>query len=456
MGLSPKYFTILTFQEARHKYYDSKPYDFSLKPSDTLILSKVDTFKNKIEINNKKIRYKFDMSGIVFMEDVDISFCTFNEKVYFYGTQFNKLFIANNTIFDGTIIFQNVRFMKSMQFNSAKFHLIGIDDCRIEEDASFFNAKFLGEVYFMNSIFNKGCYFQDSKFYFFTRFSGSVFTQSPMFWEAQFYDTVFFNYVKLMDGIDFQSTKISKYISLNSLETQGKIYFDNTYLPEYIDLSNIKSKYPIDFNFINDSIKNKKYKINIYKTDLNNLILTDRFSLWFDNYLNLDQKNSIYKQLLEVLDHVGYRKVSKSIDIEYRGFINKNYNGFFERIGFALNRIWWNYGYNKQRIFLISLILILLFSIPIYLKFDYFVDNAYKIDTLSKRFKDNRSIENKFTRYSLDYLVALLYTIFIFFNLKLSFEKLSFKSYKGGLYILIIFTIGLFCSAFIINLIVTK
>jgi uncharacterized protein YjbI with pentapeptide repeats len=455
LGLSPELFIILTYEEAKEKYYESKPYDFSLKDIDTIILSKVDTFYNRVSIFEKVIPYKFDMSEKVFMNDLDLNSSTFQEEVYFSDSKFNNHIFANKTIFNSSLIFHNVKFKKGASFCGTKFNFLQISECSFEDQVNTSNAEFCGEAHIIGTKFLNILWCNRSTFSDLTRFSGSEFYLRPIFWDTQFKDSLYFNSVSLLEGADFQSTKFKYYLSFSNLISKGKIYFNNTILPEFIDLSNLQTNQIIDFNFIKDSIIDDKYNVNIYNTDPNNLIITNRFSIWFDKLLNLDQRNSIYKQLLANLDQVGYKRVYKSIDLEYRRFINENYNNLFEKISFTLNRLWWNYGYSKERIFLISLIFILIFSIPIFFKFDYFVNEIYKIDNLSKRYEQNLFLKNRITRLSLNYLTALLYTIFIFFNIKLSLDKLSFKNYKSGLLILLIYTFGLLCTAFIINLIVT-
>ena len=455
LGLSPELFIILTYEEAKGKYYESKPYDFSLKTTDTIILSKVDTFYNRVSIIEKVIPYKFDMSEKVFMNSLDLSSSTFHENVYFCGSQFNNHILANNTIFNSSLLFHNISFKESVSFRRTKFDFLQVSECSFEDLFNASDAVFNGEVHIVATKFLNGVIFNGSKFLDLTRFTGSEFLQRPFFWESQFQDTLYFNSTTFSDGADFLSVSFKNYLGFSNLNVKGKIYFDNSTLPEYIDFSNLQTNQIIDFSFIQDSTIEEKYKINIYNTDPNNLIITSRFSLWFNEYLSLDQKNSIYKQLLSNLDHVGFKRVYKSIDLEYRDFINENYNNFFEKLSFTLNRLWWNYGYSKERIFLISIIFILIFSIPVFLKFGYFVNEIYTIDNLSKRYLQNNLLKNRKKQLFLNYLTAVLYTMFIFFNLRLSLEKLSFKNYFAGLYILLIYAFGLFCTAFIINLIVT-
>ncbi len=117
LGLSPKLFIILTFEEAKEKYYESKPYDFSLNATDTIILSKVDTLIDRVSIIEKIIPYKLDLSEIVFMNTIDLSSSTFRENVYFFGSQFNNHIFANNTIFESSLLFHNINCKKSASLN---------------------------------------------------------------------------------------------------------------------------------------------------------------------------------------------------------------------------------------------------------------------------------------------------------------------------------------------------
>lgn len=453
-GLPTEIFKIILVKDAPKDVFKNLHSDL-IKPTDTIIIATIDTFSNKLNIEGKILHHRLILSGKVFKKGVSFYKTKFNNEVFMNECTFFDRVNFSKTNFESTLILWKTHFVEAGIFTDAIFHGIEFQDSRFEEDAQFHGAKFLGRTFFNTTEFFKGAYFSDAVFNEYTRFSGNDFAQRPWFWESSFLDTVIFCSNNFRDGIDFQSAKFSHYLSLRSSTSKGRIDFGGVKMPKKLDISYLKTDGPVDFSYINDTLADYLYKINIYSAEIERLILTDKFSLYFDDYLSPDIKNGIYKQLLESLNNKGYKNVFKSFDIEYRSFKNENFNHFFEKIFFSINKLWWNFGYCKQRVFLWATFFIFLFSIPIRFWFNTFVINVYSIKMLKKRFKKNNQITNPISRFFLNYLVSLIYTVFIFFNFKLDFDNLSFDKYLAGIFILLIYSIGLICTAFIINLIIT-
>lgn len=453
-GLSSEYFDIVLVQNAPKNVFRNLSSD-AIKQTDTIIIAKVDTFENIVIINDKTVKYRLVLSGKVFMKGISFYKSRFKNEVYMNECQFFDRVDFSKAIFDSTLILYRTFFNKAGVFSDATFKGLQFIDTQFEEDVQFHEANFKGATFFISSKFKKGAYFTGATFYDFASFNFSEFEQRPLFWQITSKDTITFYSAKLKSGIDFQSSKLGLLLGLNNLESGGKIYFSDVTMPTYTDLSFLKTERTIDFNFINDSTYSEDYKINIYGVDSEKLMLTNQFTLYFDDYLSLDIKNSIYKQLLDNQMKNGYKNVYKSFDLKYKSFINENYNNFSERLFYFINRVWWNFGYNKQRVFLWAILFILIFSIPIRIWFKLFADKVYKFDKIFLRFNSNRKINNSIQRAISDYWVALIYTIFVFFNLKLDFERLSFENFLASTFILFIYTLGLICTAFIVNLIIT-
>jgi len=453
-GLSSDYFEIVTVKEAKKDVFRNLFSD-AIKPSDTIIIAKVDTFKNDLIIKNKLLKHRLILSGKVFKKGVSFRSSKFQNEVFMNECTFYGRVDFGKATFDSTLILWKTKFYNAGVFSHASFNGIQFHDTQFFEDVQFYSVQFKGGAFFISTKFKKEVLFNNSYFYDYTNFGLSEFDRKPMFWQTIFLDTLVFYSVKLKSGIDFQSSKFGHLLGLHNLESNGKIDLSDVSLPYYTDLTSIKTDVVIDFNFIRDSIATSIYKVNIYDTDINKLMLTDKFDLYFNDYLSLDIKNGIYKELLDNLFKKGYKNLYRSFDIEYKRFIYENYNQFSERISYLIGRTWWNFGYNKQRVFLWTLIFIFLFSIPIRLKFNLFVEKVYRYDKLLIRLRANRKLNNSIIRFLLDYWLAFVYTIFVFFNLKLDFDKLSFNNYFASAFILIIYVLGLICTAFIVNLVIT-
>lgn len=453
-GLPKTIFKVVTVKEAPLDVFKNLSSDI-IKPNDTIIIALLDSFETRLNITDKTLHHRLVLSGKVFKKGISFSGSTFKNEVFMNECTFFEQTDMTGSNFDSTLILWNTHFFKKAVFSHATFNGIEFLNSTFEDDAQFYETKFIGETNFNTSNFKKDALFSKSHFNKFTKFIGNDFSKMPWFWESSFLDTSFFNYNNFSAGIDFQSSEFSHLLSLRGSKSDGRIDFNGVKMPKYLDVSFLKTTNAIDFNYIYDTLSDHKYLINIYHSDIKNLLLTTQFSLYFDDYLSVDVRNGIYKLLLEKLKDNGYRQVFKCFDIEYRKFVNENYNHIFDRVLFSVNRLWWNYGYNKERVFLWSLFFIVLFSIFIRIWFNTFVKDVYKFEMLEKRFNYNNLSTNSMHKFLLNYLVAFLYTIFVFFNIKLEFDKLSFDNFIAGIFILFVYSVGLICTAFIVNLILT-
>jgi uncharacterized protein YjbI with pentapeptide repeats len=438
MGLSTDLFLITTYQNAKSKHYDSKSYQYGLKNNDTIILPKVDTFFSKLEIINKIIRFKFDMSGVVFKDDIILGASVFKEHIYFYGNKFYKKLVFNGALFEGELFICRIKCLGNASFFETKFKShVEFSDAEFNDEVTFYESKFLDGVLFVNVKFKNHTSFLIAEFYKLCEFKHNDFTYSPWFWFAQFHDTIDFRNTTFQDGVDFYSAKFNNYLSLHEVNSGGEISFLKANIPKFIDISSLSTKQTIDFNFINDSNGNKHYYINLYNTDIDNIDLNDRFSLWFDNNLYLEKQNSIYLNLLKKLDKIGFNRAYQKIDLDYKEFYLENYSkGFVDRTFYYLKKYWWNFGYEKENIFRNSFIFILIFTCFIYRKMDLFLIDVYVVETLKNRFIENKNIDSKFKRKLSDFYLAIIYTCFVFFNLRLSFDSLHFKRFFPASFIL--------------------
>lgn len=392
-GLSKDFFEITIVKNASKNIFRNLSCD-AIKPFDTIIIAKVDTFQNKLDIEGKLIKHKLVLSGKVFKKGISFYNSRFTNEVYLNECIFLDRVNLSHATFDTTLILWTTYFAKAGVFSDATFHDIQFVDTKFEDDVQFNDVHFNSPTYFISTYFKKGALFTDAVFRDYTSFKFCEFEEKPWFWQSVSSDTLVFYSAKLKSGIDFQSSKFGLLLGLNYLESNGRIDFNGVSMPQYTDLSSIKCDKVIDFNYINDSNKFSNYKINIYNVDLNKLLLTNQFSLYFDKYLSIDIKHSIYKQLLDNLIQKGYKDIYKSFDIEYKGFVNKHYNHYSEKVLYHINRIWWNFGYNKHRVFLWTLIFIFIFSIPFRIWIKLFVGKVYEYKKLFQRYNANRQINN--------------------------------------------------------------
>jgi len=118
-------------------------------------------------------------------------------------------------------------------------------------------------------------------------------------------------------------------------------------------------------------------------------------------------------------------------------------------------KLWWNFGYSEFRIFIISLVLILLYSTVVLIKgISYFIDNVYNLKNIEDGIKFLKSSNKSgFCKYVHKISLVFFYVSFIFFGIRLDWEKLNFKKLGLVLFIFLIYTSGLLCIGFIVNII---
>lgn len=453
-GLSPTEFSIVTVKDAPKNVFRNLTCD-AIKLTDTIIIAKVDTFRRPLTINNRLLNHRLVLSGKVFEKGVSFYSSRFKKEVYLNECSFQGRVDFSKAVFDSTLILWNAMFNDVGVFSNAVFHNAQFYEVQFNNEVQFSETKFCGQTYFVSIRFLKEVYFDNVSFFKLTRFDSSEFKQRLHFWNSIFTDTITLSNAKLMSGVDFQSSKFGLFLGMSHVESTGKIDFNDVSMPVYTDLSSLRTSKIIDFNYIHNTSLLSKYRINVYDVDFEKIMLTSQFSLYFDERLNLDVKNSIYKQFLDNIHNKGYKDIYKSFDIEYKEFLNKNYNSFIERVFYFFDKTWWNFGYDRGRVFLWTLVFVFLFSIVVNFWLKLFLSEIYTAGKLSKRYKQNRRINNSIIRFFCDYWVAVIYTIFVFFNLRLDFERLSFERFFASTFILFVYVIGLICTAFIVNLIIT-
>jgi hypothetical protein len=225
------------------------------------------------------------------------------------------------------------------------------------------------------------------------------------------------------------------------------------------DFTNVKVKY-LDFSYYSPiQILNLNYLNNTF-LKANNCIL--KFSTaeldkyYFDyqyfklnNNLDILHNENSYSSIINLLNSIitlqkkyEFKKGLEKAEIEKRNFIllhNFNFQEF-------LSKIWWNYGYNKEYIiyWLGGFFMI------------FFLFNLLIIRSMNKCVYNISSLNNYFENPSNWYYLTIgcfLYTTSIFFGLKLEIEKFvskkAFGTSIGSIYILLVYSVGLFCVAFL-------
>jgi hypothetical protein len=188
--------------------------------------------------------------------------------------------------------------------------------------------------------------------------------------------------------------------------------------------------------------KNSEVELSLTNSNLDNIRFdfTNNMKLIFDSSHSKDVVTNSYKSLLEKFQHEGKERSYMYVDLQYR---KQSQN----KIWHFLNCIWWYHGYMPGLVFVWTVGLLLLFS---FFNFRYWtqIHDAYPIVEGQKADSFNR--KNKKGKFC---LTVLLYTILIFFSLRVNFDKLRFKR-LGFVYIVLgQYIVGLWCLLFIVRFI---
>ena len=157
-----------------------------------------------------------------------------------------------------------------------------------------------------------------------------------------------------------------------------------------------------------------------------------------------DYVESIYERLLKNFSNKGYGDSHELLDIEYKEWQKS------EDWTVCVNDVWWKFGYKKSRIIWWALGLIFLFNFFNNWKFSR-LQHTYPIDNLREAYYDYSGNQKKWVLKLKQYAISLLYTGLIFFKVSVDFNKMRFDKLGYAFIIILQYTIGLVCTAFLIN-----
>lgn len=191
---------------------------------------------------------------------------------------------------------------------------------------------------------------------------------------------------------------------------------------------------PLFIGFREDTIP---AELEIVNTDLGNLKLDwhDNMRLAFGPYDSEDTRDNTFENLIAKFEAEGKHNGLKAVDIQYHEMSQAKWASF-------LQKAWWNYGYDKNRVFWWSLLSLAVFCFANFIGWKGMQDTYPMFDL-----KTNHNW--RFPKEAGKPAQVLLYTIFIFFSLRINFEKL--KIARLGFVALFFFQYltGLFCLLFI-------
>ncbi|MBL7722491.1 MAG: hypothetical protein JNK27_00010 [Chitinophagaceae bacterium] len=188
--------------------------------------------------------------------------------------------------------------------------------------------------------------------------------------------------------------------------------------------------------------ENEAVRLGMSNSDVRNIRFdfANNMELVFDSTYSQDGKYNSYQSLLEKFSAEGKNRSYKNLNLQYKKFHQS-------RFAFFLEKIWWGHGYKKALVFLWTIFFLIVFFLVNYKNWQI-VHPSYPI------------IEWKKEPYYYNYrqksrikLTAVLHTMYVFFSLKVDFNKLKTDKWKPLLFFWLQYFTGLWCLIFIVRFI---
>jgi uncharacterized protein YjbI with pentapeptide repeats len=263
--------------------------------------------------------------------------------------------------------------------------------------------------------------------------------------------------------LELKDVSIADSLTLTDCSFIGNLYLSNLSLrpstvlglgfylfPDTLDLSGTEhfppntriyslNPKPDDFRLNNET------HLNLSGADIQNLDINyDHVDLVFNGNARTDDIEHIYEAILQNFKVRGYQNCYEKLDIKYKSF--QGQNGRFSWFWWV-PYYWWEYGYDKARVFTISFLAIILLTGYNFFRFNHLIKNVYPIEGLSTAY--SRDIGIKLWR-------SFVFTCIVFFSLSLKLDKINFNERRGAVWIMLIYLFGLVCLAYMANFVLQR
>jgi hypothetical protein len=311
------------------------------------------------------------------------------------------------------------------------------------------DASFGDTAIFKLGIFMDTAVFTDASFADYVDFSDAVFSKAAYFDDVTFGKQVYFDHVRFPHYAKFTNLQHT-----DSVTTQ----FNNAILPDTLDFSqnsalgctidlttaNFDEPHPCNIFLFNTDISKFKLDYFHFRLLLPDSTITPSYNTNRQK-ITKDQKEAMYEALLNNFKQKGQEESYKRLDIEYQKF--KWQNSWAYGISWV-PAIWWNYGYDKEYIFLWIIGSLLVFS---------FINsrclgvlNAHVYEVFKPGVFDEKA------GYGRKLWQSVIYTGNIFFRLTLDRDCMKFEKWGPTLYLFVVYVLGVLCLGYLANFILQQ
>jgi uncharacterized protein YjbI with pentapeptide repeats len=400
---------------------------------------------NNIFFEKYHFKKNFTATLIEFIDATTFKLSQFDENTFFQSTIFRQSTSFEWSVFNGEVNFSHSRFYGTVNFYRSTFYgdTISFYGANFYEVTDFSDALWAGKVDLSNMTVS-----DQISFY------GDQFQKNVTFYNSHFEGDVDLSYVVFNKNVDFSRASFSGTLDFSGAQFVGKTNFYSTKLPQVLNLSGVHQiDSIIDLTKATSRAYGDKIKINLLGANISKIRINYQdFVLYFP--LNTSDKDitTVYAALLNDFSHRGLHEDYKKLAIEQKRYeFNKNDQWMMN----IIEHYWWDYGFDKGRIFIWITIFILLYTVINNFFVIWLMENVFSVTFLMPLCKRMPVHKNILVRYVLSFPLSLIYTVVIFFSGILGFkcEFTYFKSDRVLVNIYIFFTMatGLICAMFILN-----
>lgn len=352
--------------------------------------------------------------------------------------------VADSALFNHAV-FQATALRKTTFSNSTFTQKVRFSDAVFQDTTNFLNDSFQKKVSFSRATFQKQADFYNVVFQEKVNFFETAFRQEANFYKAVFKQTADFSRLRLTDSSSFN--------------------FGLCILPDtisFLDIYPIKKDIDLlviafDSSRFGDTGSHRPYQINLYKSDISKFHLNyTYFRLLLKDFkgtdLPRDEAISLYEQLLKNFKDRGQQESYRKLDIEYQQY-KWHTKDWYVRWFRIVPDWWWQFGYAKQRVFGWTVFLLFLFTLLTLPMLPFLQKSIYPLEALSKA-------RHPYYHWRRQMWYSFVYTGTLFFKLTLKTEHIKFgskpKHIMGTLYVLLVYTLGVVCLAYMANFVLQK
>lgn len=396
-----------------------------------------------------KYRFKDSIlfNNTCFWQDLDLSLARCVSYVSFHLSELHGKALFSWTQFHTSVVFSRSKFRKDAIFQHAVF----------DGSTDFFQSHFYAAADFYGSRFGENTNFGNIRSFKEANFSFTQIDADCSFKNAELIQCCLFNNSQINACLDFSGARFDSLANFSCCTVKGSIVFNNTTLPAFLDLSGISSiNGIIDLTQIKMNEKSRPCFINLVDSDVSKIRLHyEDFQLWFPANTSYETKCKAYEGLLRSLHSFGFISGYEKLDIEYLQ-LKYAYHGQYIKNEFQ--RAWWNYGYDKERIFSWLFWIVLLLTIINSLFIRSLMGSIYEMKYLNySKVSERYKLHHPLLAFFLNIPTGFLYTVILLvggaFGIKFSSDQLRFPNFIGMLYIISVGLLGISCSAFVLKFI---